>query len=63
MIRVRMIEAEQLRTKLAGPCLGLPVVLARVKEYRRKLGDYWRPAPLLEKLAAEGRGFNGDAAT
>jgi 3-hydroxyacyl-CoA dehydrogenase len=43
--------------------VGLPVVLARVKEYRRELGDYWRPAPLLEKLASEGRGFNGDAAT
>jgi 3-hydroxyacyl-CoA dehydrogenase len=41
--------------------VGLPVVLARVKEYRRELGDYWRPAPLLEKLASEGRGFNGDA--
>ena len=43
--------------------VGLPVVLARVKQYRRELGDYWRPAPLLEKLASEGRGFNGDAAT
>ena len=28
-------------------------------EYREKFGDYWKPAPLLEKLAAEGRGFHG----
>jgi 3-hydroxyacyl-CoA dehydrogenase len=37
--------------------VGLPIVLARVKEYRARFGDYWRPAPLLERLAAEGRGF------
>jgi 3-hydroxyacyl-CoA dehydrogenase len=39
--------------------VGLPTVLARVKEYREKCGDYWKPAALLEKLAAEGRGFHG----
>ena len=39
--------------------VGLPTVLARVKEYREKFGDYWKPAALLEKLAAEGRGFSG----
>ncbi|MDP3716987.1 MAG: 3-hydroxyacyl-CoA dehydrogenase NAD-binding domain-containing protein [Acidobacteriota bacterium] len=38
--------------------VGLPTVLARVKEYRERCGDYWRPAALLEKLAAEGRGFH-----
>jgi 3-hydroxyacyl-CoA dehydrogenase len=38
--------------------VGLPTVLARVKEYRDRFGDYWKPAPLLEKLAAEGKGFN-----
>ena len=27
------------------------------KEYRARFGDYWRPAPLLEQLVAEGRGF------
>jgi 3-hydroxyacyl-CoA dehydrogenase len=43
--------------------IGLPTVLARVEEYRRELGDYWRPAPLLERLAGEVRGFHGDAAT
>jgi 3-hydroxyacyl-CoA dehydrogenase len=37
--------------------LGLPEVLARVKHYRERFGDYWRPAPLLERLVAEGRGF------
>jgi 3-hydroxyacyl-CoA dehydrogenase len=37
--------------------LGLPTVLSRVKEYRARFGDYWQPAPLLEKLVAEGRGL------
>jgi 3-hydroxyacyl-CoA dehydrogenase len=41
--------------------VGLPTVRARVNEYRRRFGDYWQPAPLLEKLAAEGRGFYGEA--
>ena len=36
---------------------GLATVLARVKEYRARFGDYWEPAPLLERLVAEGRGF------
>jgi 3-hydroxyacyl-CoA dehydrogenase len=42
--------------------VGLATVLARVNEYRRQFGDYWRPTRLLEQLAAEGRGFHGDAA-
>jgi 3-hydroxyacyl-CoA dehydrogenase len=37
--------------------IGLPVVLERVKEYRARFGDYWQPAPLLERLVAERRGF------
>ncbi len=37
--------------------IGLPAVLARVNEYRARFGDYWQPAPLLERLVAEGRGF------
>jgi 3-hydroxyacyl-CoA dehydrogenase len=37
--------------------LGLPAVLGRVEEYRARLGDHWTPAPLLEKLVGEGRGF------
>ena len=35
--------------------VGLAAVLARVREYRAMFGDYWEPAPLLEKLVAEGR--------
>ncbi len=40
--------------------IGLPVVLERVREYRARFGDYWQPAPLLERLVAEGRGFYDD---
>jgi hypothetical protein len=32
-----------------------------VKEYRSRFGQYWEPAPLLEQLVAEGRGFYSDA--
>jgi 3-hydroxyacyl-CoA dehydrogenase len=42
--------------------IGLDQVLTRVKEYRARFGDYWEPAPLLERLVAEGRGFYGAAA-
>ena len=42
--------------------VGLDVVLARTKEYRARFGDYWAPAPLIEQLAAEGRGFYSGAA-
>ena len=42
--------------------IGLDTVLARVKEYRARFGDYWEPAPLLERLATEGRGFYSEAA-
>jgi 3-hydroxyacyl-CoA dehydrogenase len=41
--------------------VGLPTVLARVKQYREQFGDYWTPAPLLAQLVAEGRGFYTDA--
>jgi 3-hydroxyacyl-CoA dehydrogenase len=37
--------------------IGLPTVLERVQQYRAEFGDYWRPAPLLQTLVAEGRGF------
>jgi 3-hydroxyacyl-CoA dehydrogenase len=36
---------------------GLANVLARVNEYRARFGDYWKPAPLLESLAASGKRF------
>lgn len=38
--------------------VGLDQVLARVKELHARCGDWWKPAPLLEKLAAEGRKFS-----
>jgi 3-hydroxyacyl-CoA dehydrogenase len=41
--------------------IGLDTVLTRVKEYRARFGDYWEPAPLLERLVAEGREFYGEA--
>jgi 3-hydroxyacyl-CoA dehydrogenase len=41
--------------------VGLDKVLLRVNEYRARFGDYWEPAPLLERLVAEGRGFYSDA--
>jgi len=37
--------------------VGLPVLLERIRNYREGLGDYWRPSPLLERLAASGRSF------
>src|SRR5687768_2310361 len=39
--------------------VGLPKILERVKQYRAQFGDYWKPAPLLEKLVAEGKNFHG----
>ncbi|WP_313328441.1 3-hydroxyacyl-CoA dehydrogenase NAD-binding domain-containing protein [Stutzerimonas balearica] len=38
--------------------VGLDEVLARVKALHARCGDWWKPAPLLEKLAAEGRTFS-----
>lgn len=37
--------------------LGLPHVLARLRKLQAEFGDYWRPAPLIETLAAEGGSF------
>jgi 3-hydroxyacyl-CoA dehydrogenase len=42
--------------------VGLDTVLTRVNEYRARFGDYWEPAPLLERLVAQGRGLYGEAA-
>jgi len=42
--------------------VGLDTVLARVKDYRARFGDYWQAAPLLERLVAEGRGFYSEPA-
>jgi len=47
---------------LGGPMfyadtLGLPNVLHRIRHYHRTLGHYWRPAALIERLAAGGSSF------
>ncbi|MBX9964983.1 MAG: enoyl-CoA hydratase/isomerase family protein [Burkholderiales bacterium] len=39
--------------------IGLPKVLEAVKRYEQSVGPWWKPAGLLEKLAAEGGRFNG----
>ncbi|HYA25461.1 MAG TPA: 3-hydroxyacyl-CoA dehydrogenase family protein, partial [Terriglobales bacterium] len=47
---------------LGGPIfyadtLGLSHVLERIRHYHKKLGHYWRPAALIERLAAAGSSF------
>ncbi|MBI1406438.1 MAG: 3-hydroxyacyl-CoA dehydrogenase [Caulobacter sp.] len=37
--------------------IGLPKVLERLKHYQAQMGDAFKPAALLEKLAGEGKGF------
>jgi 3-hydroxyacyl-CoA dehydrogenase len=37
--------------------IGLRNILGRIRELQRTHGEMWRPAALLERLAAEGRGF------
>lgn len=37
--------------------VGLEYVLSRVKEFEDAHGANWKPAPLLEQLASEGRMF------
>ncbi|WP_312246316.1 3-hydroxyacyl-CoA dehydrogenase NAD-binding domain-containing protein [Stutzerimonas nitrititolerans] len=39
--------------------VGLDRVLATIRELHARCGEWWKPAPLLEKLAAEGRTFSG----
>jgi 3-hydroxyacyl-CoA dehydrogenase len=41
-----------------GDHVGLGKVLAKLKEFEATMGDDFRPAALLEKLAAEGKGFS-----
>jgi 3-hydroxyacyl-CoA dehydrogenase len=38
--------------------VGLATVLSRVREYRTRFGDYWQPAALLERLAAQHSTFH-----
>ena len=47
---------------LGGPMfyadtLGFPHVLERIRHYHETLGHYWRPAALIDRLAAEGSSF------
>jgi 3-hydroxyacyl-CoA dehydrogenase len=37
--------------------VGLKNVLARISEFHRQHGELWEPAPLLKRLAEEGKGF------
>lgn len=37
--------------------LGLDNVLQRIREFHQRFGAWWEPAPLLERLVAEGRRF------
>ncbi len=39
--------------------IGLPKVLEAVQRYEKAVGPWWKPAAILEKLAAEGGRFNG----
>jgi 3-hydroxyacyl-CoA dehydrogenase len=43
--------------------MGLPAALAKVNEYRARLGEHWRASPLLERRAAAGKGFYDPAAS
>jgi len=36
---------------------GLANVLADIRKFQSEYGDFWKPAPLLEQLVAENRGF------
>jgi len=40
-----------------GDHVGLPKVLAKMQEFHAKMGDAFKPSPLLEKLVAEGKSF------
>ncbi|MDP1989295.1 3-hydroxyacyl-CoA dehydrogenase NAD-binding domain-containing protein [Phenylobacterium sp.] len=40
-----------------GDQVGLPKVLAKMQEFQAKMGDQFKPSPLLEKLVAEGKSF------
>jgi 3-hydroxyacyl-CoA dehydrogenase len=42
--------------------LGLKRVIERVREFEQRLGNWWKPAPLLVRLAEEGKTFSEYAA-
>jgi 3-hydroxyacyl-CoA dehydrogenase len=37
--------------------VGLPAIVASLEGYAQRLGDSWKPAALLQRLASEGKGF------
>jgi 3-hydroxyacyl-CoA dehydrogenase len=37
--------------------VGLKSILERIRAFQREHGELWDPAPMLERLAGEGRGF------
>ncbi|HET8748676.1 MAG TPA: 3-hydroxyacyl-CoA dehydrogenase NAD-binding domain-containing protein [Ramlibacter sp.] len=37
--------------------VGLKKVYERIREFHEQQGEFWKPAPLLKKLAEEGKGF------
>ncbi len=39
--------------------VGLKKVHERIREFRQRLGAWWEPAPLLKRLAEEGKTFAG----
>jgi 3-hydroxyacyl-CoA dehydrogenase len=38
--------------------VGLPKVLAKIREFQQRFGDHWKPAGLLERLVAEQSSFS-----
>jgi 3-hydroxyacyl-CoA dehydrogenase len=36
---------------------GLPGILEDIRKFQQEYGDFWKPAPLLERLVAEGKTF------
>ena len=40
-----------------GDQIGLPKILAKLKEFEATMGEVWKPSALLETLVAEGKGF------
>jgi 3-hydroxyacyl-CoA dehydrogenase len=42
--------------------VGLQKILSKVNQYREQFGDHWKPSPLLQKLASEGKDFYEPAA-
>jgi 3-hydroxyacyl-CoA dehydrogenase len=40
-----------------GDQIGPAKVLAKLKEFQATMGDQFKPAPLLEKIVADGKAF------